>query len=438
MTPPDPRGRALGVLHAVARDATPLHAALAGALQGVAEGADRALVTAVVYGGLRWWPALDAALAARLSDADALPDAVRDALRAGAFERLVRGTPAHAAVHAWVEVVKGRPGPERRLAGLVNAVLRRVDLADVRDPAAAVGLTPALWLHLSEALGDRAAEAARAMLRPGPLWLTAHTADAARRLRADGAEVRAGPLPTSLAVRPGRPLEALAAFREGAVQPQNPSSAAVVAALGTVRGERVLDVGSGHGVKAAQLAGAGAQVVAVEHDARRARVGSANLARMGFSVTHVVADATHPLPVDPVDAALLDAPCTGTGTLRGHPEIKLRWRPDDPRASAVRQAAMLDAVAAAVRPGGRLVYAVCARGRPEGPEVVAAFLARTRGWRTAPVALPLRTVPAGDGVWILPDDGGLDGFFVARLERSSGPTPTSGRRPDHQPAGDPP
>lgn len=416
----------LRVLQSVVRDDVPLHGALATALAGLDDGADRAFVTDLVYGTLRWWPALDALLAARLATPDDLPDVVRDALRAGAYERLVRGTAAHAAVHAWVDVIKDRGGPERRLAGLANAVLRRVDLADARDPAASVALPPALWRHLHDALGERAADAARAMLRPGPLWLTAHAADAADRLRAEGAEVRPGPLAGSLAVRPGRALETLAAFRDGAVQPQNPSSAAVVAALGDVDGARVLDVGSGHGVKAAQLAAAGARVVAIERDARRSAVGERNLARLGRTATHLVADATRPLGVEPADAALLDAPCTGTGTLRGHPEIKLRWRPEDAASAAARQAAMLDAVADAVRPGGRLLYAVCALGSAEGPDQITSFLRRAGGWRAVAPTLPLPSVPAAVGAWILPDDEGLDGFYVALLRRDAADGPGMG------------
>jgi 16S rRNA (cytosine967-C5)-methyltransferase len=223
-------------------------------------------------------------------------------------------------------------------------------------------------------------------------------------------------------VRPRRPLAALSAFRDGLVQPQNPSSAAVVAALGDVRGQRVLDVGSGHGVKAAQLAAAGADVIAVELDARRAEVGRRNLGRLGYTVRHVVADATEALDAVPlVDAALLDAPCTGTGTLRGHPEIKLRWSAADLDRARQRQAAMLRQVAARVRPGGRLLYAVCALGREEGEGVVADFLSGAAGWRALPVDLPLPSHPAAVGVRILPSPEGLDGFYVALLARAADP-----------------
>ncbi len=414
----------LDVLARVATDGAHASVALDRALASLARPEDRSFATDVVYGTLRWAPAIDAALEVRLRDPDALPARVRAALRAGTYERGVRGTPAHAAVHAWVEAIKRGRGPEAALAGLVNAVLRRVDLDDAErhgGVAAGLALPPALWRHLLAALGtEDAAASARAMLAPAPLWLTELGVGAVAALEAEGAEVRPGPLPTSKSVRPRRPLAELSAFRDGLVQPQNPSSAAIVAALGDVRGRTVLDVGSGHGVKAAQLAAAGAQVLAVEIDARRSEAGRRNLARLGFEVRHVVADATEPLIGLPlVDAALLDAPCTGTGTLRGHPEIKQRWNEGDVHVAAARQGALLRRVAERVRPGGRLVYAVCALGREEGEDVVAGFLAEAPDWRSAPVALALPTRAAEIGARILPTVDGLDGFYVALLERAA-------------------
>lgn len=420
----------LDVLARVATEGAHASVALDRALAALDRSEDRSFATDVVYGTLRWGPAIDAALAARLRDPEALPARVRAALRAGTYERGVRGTPVHAAVHAWVEAIKRGRGPEAALAGLVNAVLRRVDLDDAErrgGAAAAVALPPALWRHLSEALGvEDATAAARAMLAPSPLWLTALRADAVAALEAEGAEVRPGPLPTSWSVRPRRPLAELSAFRDGLVQPQNPSSAAIVGALGDVDGRTVLDVGSGHGVKAAQLAAGGARVIAVEVDAARSDAGRRNLARLGFEVRHVVADATESLAALPmVDAALLDAPCTGTGTLRGHPEIKQRWNEGDVRVAAARQSALLRRVAERVRPGGRLVYAVCALGREEGEDVVIDFLAGTPDWRAAEVELALPTRDAAVGARILPSVDGLDGFYVVLLERA-------------EPGGDPP
>jgi 16S rRNA (cytosine967-C5)-methyltransferase len=412
----DARSRAIRVIGAVVRDGAPLRPTLARAL-GDATGAERSLVTDVAYGTLRHLHALDAALSARLSDPAALPGVARDVLRAGAYELLVRGTAAHAAVHAYVELLKATPGPAARLSGLVNAVLRRVSWADVTDEAARLSLPEPLWAHLRAALGDEAAAAARAMLSPAPVFLHPYTADAAERLVAEGCTVQPAALGT-LAVRLSRPLERLQAFREGAVQAQNPSSVAVVRALGVARGERILDVGAGHGIKTAQLCAAGASVIAVDVDPARIAAGRANLARLGFSAEHVVHDATtSQAGLAPVDAALIDAPCTGTGTLRAHPEIKLRWSEAASERAAAIGAAMLARVAERVRPGGRLVYAVCALGLREGPAVVAAFLRDTPDWRAEPIATPLPMRDAAVGSWLLPTDAGHDGFYLARLER---------------------
>jgi 16S rRNA (cytosine967-C5)-methyltransferase len=411
------RRRAVRAIQAVVRHQRSPHAALAEALRDRPTGPERAFVTDLLYATLRWLPAIDAALLPLLSDADRLPPVAFDLLRAGSADRLVRGTPAHAAVHAWVEVIKRSRGPERRLAPLVNAVLRRVSFADLQG-AAALALPDELYAHLQESLAERAAEAAQAMLQPAPLWLTGYTPDVAERLQAEGANVRPGPLANSYAVQWRGPLEQLAAFKAGSVQPQNPSSAAVVAALGPVAGVSVLDVGSGHGVKAAQLAAAGARVVAIDRDAERIATGRANLARLGFAVEHRQRDATQPLVGIPeVDVALLDAPCTGTGTLRGHPEIKLRWHPDESARAAAVQRAMLAAVAERVRPGGLLLYAVCALGHAEGPGAVSSFLAAHPEWRADTLPLALPSTAAAVGAWILPDAAGLDGFYLARLIR---------------------
>jgi 16S rRNA (cytosine967-C5)-methyltransferase len=378
---------------------------------------ERALATDLAYGALRWRIWLDAALAPRLREPERLPEAVREALRLGAYEILRRGTPPHAAVHSWVEVAR-RHAP--RLTGLVNAVLRRVEPPADPDPATRVALPRWMWRHLEAALGDRAEAAALAMRAPGPLWLSERADGAVDALREEGAEVEAGPIPGTLRVRPGRPLAQLRAFRDGLVQPQNPASAWVADALGASPGARVLDLASGRGVKAARLAAAGGRVEAVE--AREAHVAQArrNLARLGLAATHRVADLrTPPADLEPAPYVLLDAPCTGTGTLRGHPELAFRLAPDDVADRAALQDRLLDTAAALTAPGGRLVYAVCSLTREEGPERVAALRARRPAFRPEPLAPPLPHRAAGDGAFLLPE-GGLDGFFVARLRCGEG------------------
>ncbi len=378
------------------------------------EGMDRSFVTDLSYGTLRRLDWIDAALAPRLRAPERLPERTRAALRLGTYDLLVRGTPRHAAVHAWVEAVKA---DEPKLAGLANAVLRRVEVPRGADDLRRI--VPA-WLaeRFEAAVGPEAAErAARAMLEPGPMWLRSYDERAAASLAADGCEVRPGPIEGTLRVRAPLPLDRLRAYRDGLVQPQNPASTLPVLALEVRRGERVLDLAAGNGIKTAQLAASGAAVTAVDVDPRKEAARRSNLARLGLEAEHLTADLTRPVGQPAAEAVLLDAPCTGTGTLRGHPEIKLRLAPQDVDRAAARQRAMLDTAAALTAPGGRLVYAVCSLTDTEGEVQIRAFLERHADYRSESVTCPVPHVPAGAGVYVLPEDG-LDGFYLARLRRA--------------------
>jgi 16S rRNA (cytosine967-C5)-methyltransferase len=228
--------------------------------------------------------------------------------------------------------------------------------------------------------------------------------------------VRPGPLDGSLAVRAPKPLDELAAFRDGLVQPQNPASLAVVRACRARPGLRVLDLCGGNAVKAAGLAAAGARVTSVELLPHIARAGQRNLQRLGLEADVLVADLRTPPPLPPAPLVLLDAPCSGTGTLRGHPEIKRRLTPAGVVELAALQADLLDSAATLTEVGGRLVYAVCALTPAEGPEAIDAFLARHPTFEASEPPLPLATRAAGRGRIVLPVEG-LDGFFVAALDR---------------------
>ncbi|MEJ2289015.1 MAG: transcription antitermination factor NusB [Deinococcales bacterium] len=385
------------------------------------DGRDRSFVTDLSYGTVRRLAWLDAALAPRLRAPERLPERVRAALRLGAYDLLVRGTPRPAAVHAWVETVKAE---EPRLAGLVNAVLRRLEVPDA-SAQERLGIPAWLLERFRASLGDEAAErAALAMLEPAPLWLLAYDEGATDSLTADGCEVHPGPLAATLRVRAPMPLDRLDAYRRGLVQPQNPSSALAAGLLGVRAGERALDLAAGNGIKTAQLASLGAAVTAVDVDPGKAAARDANLARLGLAADHLVADLTRPVDLPPAPAVLLDAPCTGTGTLRGHPEIKLRLGPDDVHEAAARQSAMLDTAAALTAPGGHLAYAVCSLTDLEGEAQIAAFLRRHPDFRAAPLRPPLPHVTTPGGCYLVPEDG-LDGFFVALLIRGARGTPLS-------------
>jgi len=340
------------------------------------------------------------------------PAEVREALRIGAAELLLLGTPPHAAVSAAVDLVP------RPFAGLVNAVLRRVAEA---GETALEGIdadrtdTPAwLWTAWHGAYGAAGARAIAAALRsPAPLDLSlmpgAAPPEGAILLPNGTARLPAG---TRFSDLPGQ--ETFWAQDAAATLP---------ARLLAVRpGERVADLCAAPGGKTAQMVTAGAQVTAVEKDARRCERLLENLARLGLKAEVVVADAAEWRPSAPLDAVLLDAPCTATGTIRRHPDVARLKRPTDIAALVPIQARLLAAAAAMLRPGGRLVFAVCSMQPEEGE-------GHLRG--CAELGLlpdPIRdeempwleeAITAGGNLRTRPDfwgeQGGMDGFFAARF-----------------------
>ncbi len=371
---------------------------------------DRAAAHRLAAAVLRRLGTLDAALEPLLKKAP--PDPVRHVLRLGAAGLLLLDTPAHAAVATAVALARTqRLAP---FAGLVNAVLRRLAAA---GPAALAALdgprldTPA-WLWSAWGAEARAIAEAHRHEAPLDLTLAPGTAAPPGGLR----------LPTgSWRYPPGtRPAE-LPGFAEGGFWVQDAAAALAARLLAPRAGERVIDLCAAPGGKTAQLAAAGAAVVAVERDpARLARLRD-NLARLRLSVETVAADAATWRPAAPADAVLLDAPCSATGTIRRHPDVPHLKRARDLPALTAQQDRLLAAAAGMLRPGGRLVYAVCSLQPEEGAARAAAALAQL-GLRHDPVraeeaaGLPvtpegfLRTTPA---LW--PEHGGMDGFFLARF-----------------------
>jgi 16S rRNA (cytosine967-C5)-methyltransferase len=175
-----------------------------------------------------------------------------------------------------------------------------------------------------------------------------------------------------------------------------------------------------------QLAAAGAEVLAVDRSARRLRRVSENLARLRLSAEIIDADAVTWRPDELVDAVLLDAPCSATGTIRRHPDVPRHKTPNDVEALAATQAALLRSAAEMVKPGGLVVYCVCSLQAAEGPAQIAAALDIGLPFEIVPVTPDdvggleglitpdgaLRTLPSH-----LPGQGGLDGFYAARLRR---------------------
>ena len=376
---------------------------------------DKGFITDVVYGTLRQQIYLDACLKPNLKRPDKLPEDVRNALRAGTYELLLRGTPRHAGVGEWVSVVKKK---QPRLAGLVNAVLRKVEPLPNPTPSELASVPDWLYEDWRTLFGDKAAEVAKGMLEPEPLWLSVYDERAADSLENEGCTVASGPLDNTLAIKPSRPLNELSAFKKGWIQPQNPSSREPVLALNVKADERVLDLASGNGIKAAQLANMGANVVSVEIDTAKVERAKANLGRLGLKVEHHVHDLTKKLGLEPALKVLLDAPCSGTGTLRGHPEIKLRLEPKDVSELAALQAKLLTNSAELCSPGGTLVYAVCALTSQESITCINAFLETHPDFKVDPYEAKLPHLQTPQGSFILPTDG-LDGFFISVLKQTA-------------------
>jgi 16S rRNA (cytosine967-C5)-methyltransferase len=373
---------------------------------------DRAAAHRLAASVLRRMGTLDAVLEPFFRKAP--PEPVRHVLRLGAAGLLLLGTPSHAAVATAVALARARGLAP--FAGLVNAVLRRVadagpaTLADLDGPRLD---TPA-WLWAS--WGEDARAIAVAHQHEAPLDLTLRPGASAP----PGGEM----LPTgSVRLPAGTRVTELQGFDRGEFWVQDAAAALPVTLLAARPGERVADLCAAPGGKTAQLAATGASVVAVERDPIRLARLRENLRRWHMEVETVEADAAAWRPPQLFDAVLLDAPCSATGTIRRHPDVPHLKRPRDIRALAEIQDRQLTAAGAMLRPGGRLIYAVCSLQPEEGVPRVDAALTRG-GLRHQPftnaelAALPqaltgdgfLRTHP---GMW--PERGGMDGFFAARL-----------------------
>ena len=350
----------------------------------------------------------------------------RQVLRLGAAQLLFLGTPPHAAVDTSVRLVVDAGLPH--LKGLANAVLRRVSrdgpaLLGDRDPAR-LNTPQWLWDSWTESYGEEATRAiAAAHLIEAPLDLTTRSNTDFWAGRLEG-EV----LPTGTIRREGGGnVTELPGFAEGAWWVQDAAATLPARLLGDISGKQVADLCAAPGGKTLQLAAAGAAVTAVDISARRmVRVGE-NLARAGLSASLVTADAGKWVTSAAFDAILLDAPCSGTGTLRRHPDIAWLKDEEDVGRLTLTQDRLLVRSADLLKPGGTLIYAVCSLQEDEGPARVAALLAHDKRLARLPVqpaelpGLADAITPAGDvrtlpSMW--PERRGLDGFYIARLRKS--------------------
>ena len=380
---------------------------------------DRAAGHRLAAAVLRRSGTLDAVLEPLMRKAP--PDSVRQVLRLGAAGLLLLEMPPHAAVGTAVALA--RTAGLAPFAGLVNAVLRKVATGGlaVLETLDSPRLDTPSWLWAS--WGTHARAIAEAHQHEAPLDLTIGP-DASPALKpADPAATLACTrLPTGSVRYPaGTHVAAVPGFAEGRLWVQDAAAALPAVLLAPQTGERIADLCAAPGGKTAQLAAAGAVVTAVERDpARLARLAE-NLARWRLPAELVQADVLTWSPSELFDAVLLDAPCSATGTIRRHPDVPHLKRPRDIAVLCEAQDKLLAAAARLLRPGGRLIYAVCSLQPEEGAPRLPACGLRQDPFRKAELpGLPEAITADGylhthPGMWR--DWGGMDGFFVARMIR---------------------
>jgi 16S rRNA (cytosine967-C5)-methyltransferase len=419
------RRAALAMLDAVLRRGQTLDSAAQGTRLPPS---DAGLATAIAGETLRRLPDLDALIDS--ATRQPLPDdsKARMVIRLALAQKIGLGTPDHALVATALPLVAG--GPRRLVHGVLGTLLRR-GLPAMDAPR----LPDAVEERWRRAWGEEMVEAARrAIARRPPLDLSFK----------DDESASSYPLGRSLAPRHRRIVDSgavteLPGYGEGCGKSgslaDEPFSAwwvqdlaaSIPARLIPPAAMTVIDLCAAPGGKTMQLAAAGFAVTALDRSQSRLARLADNLGRTGLAAELIAADALEWRPPQPADAVLLDAPCSATGTFRRHPEVLYRARPAIIADAAALQARLIDHASAMLRPGGGLVYSVCSLEPEEGEAVVAAFLDRNPTFAIQPPhagELPDGVASSQQGwVRVLPGmleaEGGLDGFFVARLAAPS-------------------
>lgn len=432
----DPRVEAARVLHAVVSDRESLDLLFPIADGRLSDARDRALMRVIVRAALerrfRYIATLKVLMERPLQGEQAV---VQELLIAGLAQIDQEIAPPYAAVAATVEAVKRLQRPA--FAALVNAILRRApatleSVASRGDPQIRFEHPqwlldllrrdwPQHWQHIVAGNNERA-----------PLWLRVHRLRAERRevvgwLAAHDISATPHPhLPDALLLDRSVPIESLPGFADGAFAVQDAAGQYAAAILAPGAGERVLDACAAPGGKSAHLAAyaPGIALTAIESNPARMPRLAANLARLGVRANVRCADATDPTSWwdgQPFDRILIDAPCSGTGVIRRHPDIRWLRRSRDVIAAVALQSRLLDALWPLLAPGGRLVYATCSVLADENAHQVAGFLARTPGAAALDAVPHSFGIQAGAGRQNLPGMAGMDGFFYAALGHAGEP-----------------
>ena len=415
---------------------------------GALEERDRALLTEIVYGTLRWRGKIDAELAKYLYRALSGTDArVRNLLRLTCYQLFfLDRVPDYAAVSEAVEIAKLYGG--EKTARFVNGVLRNLLRSKPRSPirsgnqsnsSLADEYSHPEWLvkmWTAEFGLESAITLMRANNEKPPLVVRANSLKCTREQLLElliKAGVTAKPTrqsPQGISLQWSGAVENVPGFVEGLFQMQGESSQLIAALLSALPGERILDACAAPGGKATHIAETmkdRGEIIAIDKSAAGIGKLRQNLTRLGInSVRPYRADVSHQIDDElggPYDRILVDAPCSGFGTLRSHPEIKWHRDPGDVRRLRALQSKILDCVAPHLRLGGILVYATCTLTAEENERNVESFLARHPGFELENAAgyLPnqAQQMTKKNYFEALPNRDNTDGFFAARMKRIS-------------------
>jgi 16S rRNA (cytosine967-C5)-methyltransferase len=404
------RRAALRLLDAVFRRGETLEQAEGGALGDIRKAPDRALAKAIAGETLRWLTDLDALIDSATKQN--LPDdaKARVVLRIMLAQALRLDTPPHAVIATGLPLLAG--GPRRLAHGVFSALVKP-----------GVGVLPEVPTMPEAVIARWGAEKAAA-IAPGlafPPELDLALKDAAEtetRAVAMGGVTLA---PGHVRLPRGAAVESLADYKAGDWWVQDLAASIPARLLGPGEGRSALDLCAAPGGKTMQLAAAGWKVTALDSSKRRLDLLKDNLKRTGLKASPVRADALTWEPKHRFDAILIDAPCTATGTCRRHPDVLHRIGARQIPEMVELQRALAAKAAEWLNPGGVLVYAVCSLEAEEGEEQ-AAWIDAELGLTPMPITLgelPAGLAPTAEG-WLrthpgmLPDQGGLDGFFVGR------------------------
>jgi len=422
---PSPRRLALDVLGRVFGDQRTFDEAFAGHSKlELMEPRDRAFARLLITTVLRRRGQIDEAVDRYMKKA---PDPkVRNILRLGAAQLMFLETPVHAAVGETVELAGGRASYAQ---GLVNAVLRRLanELSGIekRQDADRLNLPDWLWDSWTKAYGEETTRRiASAQRQEPPLDITVKDVPDLWAKKLEGRVIG-----SQTVRRPpggGAMIASLPGYDQGSWWVQDVAASLPARLLGPVEGRHVIDLCAAPGGKTAQLASAGAKVTSIEVSEKRAERLTENLARLKLEAEVIVADALEWRAPEPAVLVLLDAPCTATGTIRRHPDIAWQKTPDDVSRMVELQEKLIRTTVDMLVPGGILIYAVCSLQPEEGEGLVDKVLKDGLPLARVPIddaelfGLPVEVTGKGDvrtSPAHLGEQGGMDGFFIARLQR---------------------